>query len=153
MFIALDSNKNRVSIENAEKGVQYFCPICGEPLIIRAKDSVAVKPHFAHKKGTDCDDFSHDMSEWHLNWQRQFPEECREVVVENNGKKQKNRDHRRDGERGQTTGRKDVRAADFERLRPDFLCGNPLRKRGRRSQKRGRESQLRDLRANAHRPF
>lgn len=87
MFIALDSNKNRVSIENAEKGVQYFCPICGEPLIIRAKDSVAVKPHFAHKKGTDCDDFSHDMSEWHLNWQRQFPEECREVVVENQEEK------------------------------------------------------------------
>lgn len=87
MFIAVDSNKNRVAIENATKDIQYFCPCCGEPLIIRAKDSVAVKAHFAHKKGTDCDSFTHDMSEWHLNWQKQFPEESREVVVEKDGEK------------------------------------------------------------------
>ena len=87
MFIALDIDKNRISVENAQKGVQYFCPVCGEPLIIRAKDSITIKTHFAHKKGADCDDYSHDMSEWHLNWQRQFPEECREVVVENGDEK------------------------------------------------------------------
>ncbi len=87
MFIALDENNQRISIENAVKGGKYFCPACGEPLIVRAKDSVAVKTHFAHKKGTDCDDFTHDMSEWHLNWQKQFPEECREVVVENGEEK------------------------------------------------------------------
>lgn len=87
MFIALDENKNRISIENASKSSVFFCPICGESLIIRAKDSVAIKAHFAHKKGTDCDNYSHDMSEWHLNWQKQFPEECREVVVENGEEK------------------------------------------------------------------
>lgn len=87
MFIALDDNNERISIENAHKSGKYFCPACGEPLFVRAKDSIAVKAHFAHKKGTDCDDFTHDMSEWHLNWQRQFPEECREVVVENGEEK------------------------------------------------------------------
>lgn len=87
MFIAHDTNNNRVSIEKAENGKQYFCPICGEPLIIRAQKSIAVKTHFSHKKGSDCDDFSHDMSEWHLNWQRRFPEECREVVVDNGKEK------------------------------------------------------------------
>ena len=82
MFIALDCDKNIVEIINATKEHKYYCPSCGEELIIRAKESVAVKPHFAHKKGTECDDFSHDMSEWHLTWQNQFPKECREVVVE-----------------------------------------------------------------------
>ena len=86
MFIALDTNRNRISIENAIKGNQYFCPICGEILTIRATESLAVKTHFAHKRGTICyDDWKHDMSEWHLSWQRQFPEQYREVVIEKNG--------------------------------------------------------------------
>lgn len=86
MFIALDNNGQRISIESAVKENQYFCPICGEPLIIRATDSLAVKTHFAHKRGTICyDDWTHDMSEWHLSWQRQFPEQFREVVIEKNG--------------------------------------------------------------------
>lgn len=86
MFIALDVNGNRISIENATKDSQYFCPICGKPLIIRATDSLAVKTHFAHKRGTICyDDWTHDMSEWHLSWQQRFPEQYREVVIEKNG--------------------------------------------------------------------
>ena len=56
MYIALDENKIRVHIENADKSKQYFCPVCGEKLIIKAVDSLSVKPHFAHKKGTECID-------------------------------------------------------------------------------------------------
>lgn len=86
MFIALDENKNRISIENATKQNRYFCPICGEPFTIRAENSLAVRKHFAHKRGTNCiDDWSHDMSEWHLSWQEKFPENCREVIVEKDG--------------------------------------------------------------------
>lgn len=88
MFIALDSNGERISIENAIKGNKYFCPICGEPLVIKATESLAVKTHFAHKRGSVCyDDWSHDMSEWHLSWQRCFPEQYREVVIERDGVK------------------------------------------------------------------
>lgn len=86
MFIAFDKDNNRTEIERAEIGEKYYCPICGEELIIRATDSLSVKAHFAHKKNSQCiDDWQHDMSEWHYNWQRQFPERCREVVIENNG--------------------------------------------------------------------
>lgn len=86
MFIALNANGERVSIENVTKENQYFCPICGELLTIRATDSLAVKTHFAHKRGTICyDDWTHDMSEWHLSWQQLFPEQYREVVIEKNG--------------------------------------------------------------------
>ncbi|MBQ4272258.1 MAG: hypothetical protein IJB95_01195, partial [Clostridia bacterium] len=88
MFIAYDESKKRVDINDADKSKQYYCPICGEKLIIKAKDSLAVKRHFAHKKGAEClDTWQHDMSEWHYNWQCQFPEEYREVVVEKDEKK------------------------------------------------------------------
>lgn len=87
MFIALNESGERVEIRDAVKNNKYFCPVCGEPLIIRAADSLAVKMHFAHKRGTQCDDWKHDMSEWHYNWQQCFPKACREVVVENNGEK------------------------------------------------------------------
>ena len=88
MFIALDENKNRIDIQKADKSHKYFCPICGEELSVKAKDSLAVKPHFAHKRGTEClDTWKHDMSEWHYNWQCMFSEDYREVVVEKNGTK------------------------------------------------------------------
>ncbi|MBO5379612.1 MAG: hypothetical protein J6A90_04725 [Clostridia bacterium] len=88
MFIAIDKDNNRVEIENADKTKEYFCPVCGEKLSIRAKESISVKTHFAHKRNSQCvDDWNHDMSEWHLNWQRRFPTECREVVIEHNGTK------------------------------------------------------------------
>lgn len=86
MFIALDCNKNRVSIENVIPGEEYFCPVCGKKLMIRASDSLAVRTHFAHKRGTHCyDDWHHDMSEWHLEWQKKFPEQYREVIIEKDG--------------------------------------------------------------------
>ena len=84
MFIALNSDNKRISIENATKNEQYFCPICGELLNIKAENSLAVKTHFAHKR-ICFDDWNHDMSEWHLSWQNQFPEQFREVVIEKDG--------------------------------------------------------------------
>lgn len=85
MYIAFNSNKERVQIENASINKEYFCPICGEKLIIKAIDSKSIRTHFAHKSKKDCDDFSHDMSDWHYNWQCCFPENTREIVLENNG--------------------------------------------------------------------
>jgi len=88
VFIALNANNEKVSIENADKICEYFCPVCNEKLSIKATNSLSVRPHFAHKKGTEClDDWKRDMSEWHYNWQCQFPEEYREVVVEKDEKK------------------------------------------------------------------
>lgn len=85
MYIAFNSNKERVQIENASINKEYFCPICGEKLIIKAIDSKSIRTHFAHKSRKDCDDFSHDMSDWHYNWQCCFPENTREIVLESNG--------------------------------------------------------------------
>ena len=86
MLIANDKNGKRISIENAIEGEKYFCPTYGEPLIVKAKDSKAVKPYFSHRPGTLCKDtWQYDMSDWHRAWQEKFPEQCREIVLENNG--------------------------------------------------------------------
>ena len=88
MFIALNESNERISIDKADKTHRYFCPVCGEILSIKAIDSLAVKAHFAHKRGTEClDTWKHDMSEWHYNWQCLFPEANREIVVEKDGVK------------------------------------------------------------------
>ena len=85
MFIAVDEEKHKVSITEAEKGNSYYCPLCGEKLTLR-KNCKKKAPHFAHKPGSDCTDWG-DMSEWHLDWQESFPKEYREVVMEYNGEK------------------------------------------------------------------
>ena len=88
MFIATDINKDKVSINDANKQESYFCPICGAPLIIRAEKSNQIAIHFAHKRGTHCtDDWKYEMSEWHKAWQERFPVECREIVMEKDGEK------------------------------------------------------------------
>ena len=85
MFIAVDEQKHKVSIMEAENGNNYYCPICGEKLTLK-KNGKKKAPHFAHKPGSDCKDWG-DMSEWHLNWQEKFPKEFREVVMEYKGEK------------------------------------------------------------------
>ncbi|MEG9429492.1 MAG: competence protein CoiA family protein [Christensenellaceae bacterium] len=88
MFIAFNDKQEKIPIENATQENQYFCPICGEPLIIKAMNSLAVHPHFAHKRGTKCpDDWHYDMSEWHYSWQQKFPKENREVIITKDGVK------------------------------------------------------------------
>ena len=86
MNIGLDEQKNRTRAEDARKGQEYRCPICDQKLELR-KGSTR-RHHFAHWKNSSCsDDWSSDMSEWHLAWQEQFPIDYREVVVENEGQK------------------------------------------------------------------
>lgn len=85
MFKAKRKDGTTVWVDDAIKGGEYFCPGCDSPLIIKAVNS-DIATHFAHKKGAHClDNWVYDMSEWHRAWQDKFPEDCREVVLENNG--------------------------------------------------------------------
>lgn len=81
MYIARDANGILVPIGQATADKQYFCPVCGGE--VRIKDGSINAKHFAHISLGECDDFSHDMSEWHRSWQEKFPVENREVVVDN----------------------------------------------------------------------
>ena len=87
MFIAKDKEGNCVTIEEAVQAGEYFCPLCGGALIVKAKSSEAVSAHFAHKSRRECDSWHYDMSEWHRKWQNCFPKECQEVPVQKDGVK------------------------------------------------------------------
>ena len=81
MFKAVDEYKNQISIDDASRAIKYYCPICQGSLIIKATTSKSVAAHFAHKSRKDCDTFSHDMSDWHKEWQNRFPLRNREVPL------------------------------------------------------------------------
>ena len=87
MFYARNGAGERILAEEAASlpKDRYFCPMCdGE---VRFRNGKIRIPHFAHVSKEDCDSFSSEMSAWHLEWQRRFPEECREVVLEADGEK------------------------------------------------------------------
>lgn len=82
MEYALTADHHRVHALDAEKGQEYYCPVCGNQVIPR--QGGVNSWHFAHV--TSCvDDWKYDMSEWHRNWQNRFPESTREVVIEYKG--------------------------------------------------------------------
>ena len=82
MFTAMDEARQRIFADKSlSKDAQYFCPICDGNVRLRAGNNNA--PHFAHI--TSCtDDFTHDMSEWHRQWQELFPLKNREYVIKHN---------------------------------------------------------------------
>ena len=82
MFVAVDENKNRIyASKDTDRNTTYFCPICNSAVRLRIGSQNA--PHFAHINGNDCDDFSHDLSEWHRAWQELFPHGNREKIITN----------------------------------------------------------------------
>lgn len=85
MFIALDSTGKRVDSYEAETGESYYCPICGEKVIIRSGQ--IRERHFSHKAGVCTDTWNYDMSEWHRHKQSFFSKEYQEVVVSFQGVK------------------------------------------------------------------
>ena len=87
MLIALNNKKERVAINNSNENEKYFCQFCGEELC--RKMGHIRSHHFSHKANSRCiDSICHDMSEWHINWQNQFPINSQEILkIDSNGKK------------------------------------------------------------------
>jgi len=56
--IAVDKNDNYVHIDNAEKGMSYYCPVCKKEFILRKSGKTGKgsrRPHFAHNElTTNC---------------------------------------------------------------------------------------------------
>ena len=84
MQYAVNCEGKRVHAAVANKNEEYFCPTCGQKVIPRqGQCNVA---HFAHKSACS-DSWHYEMSEWHSQWQEQFPACHREVAVEHLGEK------------------------------------------------------------------
>ena len=91
MLYAIDRNYNEVYITQAVSRGDYYCRVCGKPVIPRKGEIRAW--HFAHAPGSLCADSwntsnsreSYDISDWHRKWQEQYPSSNREVVLSLNG--------------------------------------------------------------------
>ena len=84
MQIGIDEEDNRVHISKAKSDEIYFCPLCKGELI--QKHGTKRVAHFAHKGNAEhCDSWHYDMSEWHRDWQNEFPEDCQEIVLKKDG--------------------------------------------------------------------
>lgn len=79
MQVALDKDGYRICADKATKENTYYCPLCGNDLILR-QGGLNIS-HFAHKASACADTWNYDMSEWHYNMQNRFHPEQREVVV------------------------------------------------------------------------
>lgn len=88
MLRAVDKNNNFVLIDDADKNEMYFCPICNQPLI--QKRGEIREHHFSHigprgmnmREYVPCSDTWHyDKTDWHIQWQKRFPNECYEKIV------------------------------------------------------------------------
>lgn len=83
MYIALNSNNQRILVDEATKGEVYFCPVCGSEVILRDGDIRVA--HFAHRANGCVDSWHYDMSEWHRQMQSHFSPCYQEVVVRSEG--------------------------------------------------------------------
>ena len=79
-------------IDNAIQGDMYYCQICNQPMMQR--HCVDRIDHFAHYSPhgnnniVPCSDhWGYDKTEWHMEWQKRFPVDNMERVLELHGKK------------------------------------------------------------------
>ena len=84
MEFALDQNGKRAHATSADKNMKYTCPVCGKDVIPR-QGAVNID-HFAHISRCD-DNWTYDMSDWHREWQEQFPAGNREIVIDIDGER------------------------------------------------------------------
>lgn len=83
MYIALNKEQKRISINDAVRGDTFFCPVCLGKIFMKA--GIERARHFSHYPNRECNDSwngQYDMSDWHYEWQNQFPAENQEIVVQ-----------------------------------------------------------------------
>lgn len=65
--------------KGAARGMKGICPGCEKPLI--AKCGEIRIHHWAHQRKIDCDPWWEPITQWHIDWQDQFPQDWREKVI------------------------------------------------------------------------
>jgi competence protein CoiA len=76
-FALVDNNR----IE-ASKGAKGICPSCGSELTTKCgPDRIN---HWAHKKGSTCDPWWENETEWHRSWKNNYPEDWQEFTLSDN---------------------------------------------------------------------
>ena len=85
MFKAKDINGKIITIDEATRGGEYYCPFCNNQLITKMGNIVV--HHFAHKASL-CDNwYSENKGKWHRDMQNLFKKEYQEVILWKNNNK------------------------------------------------------------------
>lgn len=76
----LGSTDNTIRIEPT-KGAHALCPVCRQEVIARC--GTTRRRHWAHQKNCQCSDqWWENETDWHRHWKEEFPENWREVVLQ-----------------------------------------------------------------------
>lgn len=91
MRIAVDEKGNTITLSEASNKLQMFCRCCQKPVYYVAGDSsnkYGKISHFRHFPGCRfSDDWNHDKTIWHKNWQDCFPIENQERILKKEDEK------------------------------------------------------------------
>lgn len=93
MLRAIDVKTNKMvfaSRDEVHLQSNYVCPCCGKE--VRNVPATEKRPYFKHNKNEACEYYRYSssdntMSEWHSEWQEQFPIENTEKVISINGER------------------------------------------------------------------
>jgi len=78
MLHALDENQLKIK---PKKGKSAICPYCfGKVNAVCGDINIH---HWRHDVSSNCDPWKEHETEWHRSWKEHFPEEWREVIIEN----------------------------------------------------------------------
>ena len=69
---------NDEKIEATRTGQRAICPCCKTELLSRCGEFKV--NHWAHVNLVECDPWHTSKTDWHIDWQDQFPKECQEVI-------------------------------------------------------------------------
>ncbi|MEL7834858.1 hypothetical protein [Fodinibius sp. Rm-B-1B1-1] len=76
MQFALDKNGNKISPKHS--GQKARCPVCQSIVIGHYGE---FRRHWQHESKRDCDEWSGEETQWHVEWKSRFPDEWQEVVI------------------------------------------------------------------------
>lgn len=69
---------NNEKVEATEKGQRSICPCCNTELLSKCGEFKV--NHWAHVNLVECDSWQGKKTDWHIDWQDQFPKEFQEVI-------------------------------------------------------------------------
>ncbi|MEQ8359310.1 MAG: competence protein CoiA family protein [Cytophagales bacterium] len=77
MRYALNCDREKIEVNNSKE--EAICPTCGK--VVYGRKGKIVSPYWTHSNIFDCDMWSEPITQWHLDWQNQFPKEYQEVTM------------------------------------------------------------------------
>jgi competence CoiA-like predicted nuclease len=69
---------NDEKTEATQTGQRAICPCCNTELLSRCGEFKV--NHWAHVNLLECDSWQGGKTDWHIDWQDQFPKECQEII-------------------------------------------------------------------------